>query len=632
MPSCADISNTASNAGATKPHRIAKKAKRSRKNTLRLRGSFDFECWEWVNPRACGLRWGSPGARKWEFVFDKASTKPKNVAINTLQLMAMQPDGVREWWGHNAGKYDSLFLLEAIQALKWKASAFIAGGRIIALKVNANGKRFTIHDSYAVVQSKLSKAAESFELKARKLLTDDDYSVDVRNWSETRIEEGCLADCECVLELLERVESLFEEYGGSLKTTFSSSALTVVASKTPLLDMRALTEVNMIARTAFHGGRVEVFKHTPQGRISEWDINSSYPHSMAKALPWKYLGERKTFNEDTQGTVDVTVETSSLVDMVPILPYLEPSCFGLVYPVGSWRARFAIPELIYAIRNGVRVRRIHSLQHFTSETPFASFVSEIYSRKQQAKGAAREFFKLVLNGCYGKFAQKPERETLTIFGSENEANTFAWKNADKVKFLNGNDSRFLTVTSHRWPKQTHYALASTITAYSRISLHERLSKATGLCYCDTDSIHATSYSGDDCNTSLGALKLERENFTAVYAAPKLYRVGEHYAAKGFPVSKETFEKLINGDVDEKGKPIAGKVSVERMQLAKAQARSNTKEVVRKIDTKSWAGLSTKRKPLYDNEGNTVPWSITELEKGAHLKAASPLAKWLRKTL
>lgn len=599
-----------------------------------VRGAFDFETWEWVNPRCAGFVWGNEANRQKKIFIDYESKAPESVTRSALLFMASKPDNVTTWFGHNAGKFDSLFLLQGVHALGWRAKCHIAGGRIISLEINGPRGKFKIHDSYAIVQSNLKKAAQDFQLKSSKLLGEEDYSLDVREWTIDRLTEGCLTDCEIVLQLLEVVEKLFEDHGGKLKTTFSSSALSVVKANSKLAfqdftTSKELINVNSAARKSFNGGRVEVFRHSPQYLLREWDINSSYPASMAMKLPWEFIkatsgraASEWYENDEFCGTVEATVSVQD--DYLPVLPYRDEDNSGIFFPTGEWRGHFDSDELRYAEQNGATILSVHNMWVYSRESPFTQFINEFYEHKSKAKGAAREFYKLCLNGCYGKFAQKPENEEIVILESEDIAHDLAsnplYKN--RIRFINSADSRFVAIDTIKWPKHTHYALASAITAQSRIALHKYLRKAKRIAYCDTDSVHAEK--DETClasfeNNSLGGLKIELDNYYGLFAAAKIYGLfptqgKPHFASKGFPVNEETWRKVVSGEV----------IKTERMQLAKKQMRRNNR-VERPTTERSWHGISAKRRPIGGPDGDTLPWKVEELRLGAHLKARSPVA-------
>lgn len=595
------------------------------------RGAFDFEAWKWVNPRCCGLLWGAPGERNWRFVVDEKSKWPLSVAPRVLRTMLAIAEcgGPWEWWAHNGGKYDDCFLLEACIRMGWAVEGHVAAGRLITMTITPpDSKRsLKLYDSMAMLPSKLKDVAKDFQLKSSKLLGEDDYSVDVRRWSLERLELGCRADCEVVLEALERVESMLEEWGGGLRATFSAAALSVVEAKTPdLPSMLAHRVQNSVARSAYCGGRVEVFHHRPEGWLTEWDVNSSYPWSMTQKLPYRLKGstfdkrhiEATLKGERFSGVVLARVKVPDTE--IPPLPFIHPEG-GVYFPTGEWEAWFSAPELAYARELGVHVEPLEAIR-FTAEEPFGAFVGELYSLKRTATGALKSFAKFMLNGCYGKFGQRPERENLRIFASEEEAFAWALSRPDgTTRPLSAHDERFWSEAVEKWAKRTHYALAAAVTAHSRILLHRALVKAKGLAYCDTDSVHA---SGGDFETGpeLGQLKVEIKRMRAKFYAPKLYELhpeeGEpHYACKGFPVTEKDFRAVVKSWKRDEEPP----VKQERMRLVRTQLRHGGGLSWDTIE-KRWGGFSKKRCPSKD--GSTRPWTVRELLDGVHLQAASPV--------
>lgn len=600
----------------------------------RPRGAFDFETYDWVNPLCYALRWGPYGERETHFYRMQDKGNPAEVAVNCLNVMRIiaESGGPVEWWAHNGGKFDTLFLLAAAQRMGWIVSANVTGGgRIVTATFRASNSKTTLHmrDSYAVVQSTLKNAVKDFQCEAAKTFTDDDYSRDMRTLPLTELERGCVQDCECVLQLLDKVETLAEQWGGALKSTFSSIALGIVKSEVDLPSHEDNQAVNAWCRKAYLGGRVEVFRHSPQEWLTEYDCNSSYPASLAESLPWDYSRTedrphalRAHMSDGDESIIEATVTVSR--EHLPVLPYRPLETGGVYFPWGTWKGRFAKTELLYAVECGsARIDKLHSAAIYKSETKLADFVNRLYQTKQGAVGAVRMFAKLSLNGCYGKFGQKPERERIQLMDSEFEAYALAFER--KTKRIDPNNPLALTVFEERWPKQTHYALASYITANARIRLHRALNASTGIAYCDTDSVHAAQFPYRLEGSGLGEWKQEIKRLKGEYYAPKIYRLKDEngkvtLAAKGFhirPKNDSAEEKArVNGLFDA---IIAGDgIAQHTIRGARGQLRNGN--IPESLDLlKSWHGVSSKRKFLGGIDGQTSPWSVSELEAGLHLK-------------
>lgn len=619
-------------------------------------GSLDFEADDWVKPVACGFAWeDGPEALDENFVSGAAT-----VAETLRFLAAMAGEGVT-WYAHNMGKYDGLFLVDAMLDAGWQLKLTLAGGsRFIALAATPPGGEVAVQvrDSLALVPAALKSAAIDFELPGAKLFTADDYSTNPSTWAPERLREGCLQDARLVVHLVRKVRSLLEEWGGELKTTFSSSALSVVradleASGKTLPDFFVSTRqfpkgrqrANDYAREAYYGARVEVYRHSPVYELSEWDVNSSYPWSMTQALPWAPAYQCQgdaAYQAGHEGIFEATVRVPECE--LPPLPWRlrcarceanSDECphyrdTTMWFPTGTWRGRYPGCELRYAEECGVRVQ-VHGGVIYTRERPFADFVERVYREKAVAKGARRQFCKLLLNGAYGKFGERPERTDLRVFPTRGDMLAYAWEHA-----LTPVGERCGTTERFEYPRHTNYALAAYVTAYSRILLHRALSAADRPAYCDTDSVHAArgSLPQEFVGEGLGQLKLELESCRGEYYAPKIYRIVDaagkrHYATKGFSIKcdacragkapctcDDNFRAVISGE---------GLLKT-RIQQLKTQLKRG-KGVQALQERKRWKGKSTKR--CADAAGNTRPWAVAELRRLAYRSATSPLAPQLR---
>ena len=580
-----------------------------------------------MNPRACGLMWGTE--RKWEFIVDRHSQHPERVGVEAIERMyaIAEEDGCWDWWAHNGGRYDVCLILDAVVRAGWQASGHVAGSRVVVMHLKPpDAKRaIRLYDSQALVPSSLKDAAKDFHLSSEKFFTQEDYAVDVRKWPVKRMEQGCKVDCELVLQLVGAMEAEILEQGGVLKATIASVAMATMRARINLPDSGDWPSVNTIAREAYHGGRVEVFHHTPKGVLTEYDVNSSYPWAMTQRLPWRNPvdvegADTKRLLETGEGVLRCEVFVPSATHL-PTLPVVRD---GIFFPTGRIRGWWHAHELRYAMTQGCRVEKTYGGIRFDAGSPFKEFVADLYEGKRTATGAKRTTFKLILNSAYGKFGQAPERENLRVFPTDEDALAYVFNAKDGTcKMISSLSSKFVAVSVNRWAKHAHYALAGAITAHSRILLHKYLVKAKGLAYCDTDSVHCDESTHFSTGDGLGQMKIEIERMRAEYWAPKLYRLepmtGTHagqliHASKGFehdnrdPVRDAAlFRAAVRGELSAR----------QSMTLVKTQMVLGGK-ASRRTSARAWSGRSMKRRPLVD--GSTVPWTIEEVEAKKHLTA------------
>lgn len=623
-----------------------------------MRGIADFETYNWTKPLCCGLLVGD----NFTFLHEKPkhTSNPYVASKGSLvyrvlhnMAVATKEHGVTEWWAHNGGAFDWLLLLHEATERKWPVMGIPANGRLIVTEISVPlGKGeviITLKDSYAVIQASLKRATQDFGLGIHKQFGEAEYSGDMRDLPLQRLRDGNYFDCLCLQRLLNTADELFTSHGGKLKSTFSSSALSVLKAKLKQSGRKMpsippeLVHINEMARNAFYGGRVEVFSHAPQAPVTEYDVLSSYPKAMMQDMPWQYMGETTDENayREYEGFSHAYVEVPPM--QIPPLPFRDVKG-GLFFPTGAWRGWYAHNELRYARALGCTVRPLQTYLFTNEVAPFAEFVTEFYKSKMVAVGAKREFDKLCLNGSFGKFAQKPEKESLHVFpselaGIEFERRVYAGKEGDAFETREIGSKRVQAVKSLAWPAHTHYPIASYITADARIRLHKLLVASDSPAYCDTDSVHAIGQShqrlDDMCGTWCGDLERKGQYIKAEYYAPKLYGLylGEtrkgckgsndkhpcangphwHYKSKGFSIDSVSFDRIINGEA----------IAQERIRKAKSQLRSGD-EMTRERILKLWRGKSMKRKAYSLTQ--TRPWSVQEILRREPFEQTSPLYK------
>ena len=645
-----------------------------RKAKEQARAIYDFETYDWNPPEGeqqqeihalcCGIL--LPNEEE-IFIHDSSQKEPEALVDEVLTTMKrlIEEGRCTEFWAHNGARFDMLFLMEAAVERGWQVEAALAGVGVMGGTLfpdGSEGIRIPLCDSTKVLQSTLKDIAKNFGTAHQKSF--EDYSIDMRTLPLAELKAGCLNDCHVLKEALDTVEGLFQEHGGRLRKTFSSSILTVMQrslrdqgiklpkhkSDTPYGN------ANAEIMKYFMGARVEVLHHMPHVLQKKYDVASSYPWSMTQRLPIKYEGEvlneaaRKAFEDPEQeGIFFATVDVPKM--WLPPLPYrLEGG--GIFFPVGRWHSAFPAAELRYARLLGVQVH-VKRAFLFGAGFPLRKFVTDFYPIKQHGKGAKRQFGKLCLNGGFGKWGEKPLRERLIVARDEVEAMDIS-EELEGIRFIDeDSDRRYMAREYVRWAPHAHFALASYITAYSRILIHERMVEAKGLSYVDTDGIHCEDWQGE-VGEELGQFKLELENFRCINAAPKIYayfdpvtgvvlsdKEGKLYVAcKGFPkadgnVWKQIVESAgtrylaeLNGVSKADAAAMAAADGVEHVapRLLRSMLRTllegRSEGVVRERRVKTWSGRSMKRRPFPD--GTTEPWHVRDLKAGRHLKAISPV--------
>ena len=315
-----------------------------------------------------------------------------------------------------------------------------------------------------------------------------------------------------------------------------------------------------LSRRALFGGRVELFKRVNEvervfagekavAGVAWTDVNSLYPHVMRNKFPGQLEdcgGELATY-----GIADVTIKLPKTD--VGCLPYRTKEG-EILYGYGTVRGVWAICEINAAIERGSKIVAVHECQGSNDGFYcYSEFVSVHYERRKNSSDEAeRQFLKLLMNNLFGRLA------------ASGMIGRTVWQ--DDARQIEGVyfGKKVLAEYSMPLSEETNWSHAAYVTAYGRMELL-RYMEAVGtdrMIYCDTDSCIFDCADGKlpfVCSNELGEMKLERccsvcgnkyphddpcngsigLDFWggAEVFAPKMYRVGTDYKAKGVPKRK-----------------------------------------------------------------------------------------------
>lgn len=310
---------------------------------------------------------------------------------------------------------------------------------------------------------------------------------------------------------------------------------------------------NALSRAAYYGGRVELFKvcndatwalndpekvyavfnknapsdllKFPRRATVCWtDINSLYPSVMLQEFPGEMEDFGTTLPPFGVARVRVRVPKTDLC----VLPWRSDDG-EIFYPWGRFEGSWTIAELMAAKKRGAVIEKV--FEAFGSEEsfkPYNVFVEKLYAaRLASTSDAEKLFFKLLMNNLYGRL------------GNGGTIGRTVWQ-TEKNK-LAGVPFGNKVLVQYQMPlgDETNWCHAAHVTAYGRLALLEFIEKVgvANMIYCDTDSCIF------DCpdkkipfpvGSALGQMKLEGWEKACVTFAPKMYRAGDRFKAKGVP--------------------------------------------------------------------------------------------------
>lgn len=473
----------------------------------------------------------------------------------------MKPRYKGAWlYAHNGTGYDFQFLLRWMACVGVPWTGYCTGSRIF---IRAADRHFM--DSACVLRGSLDKMAKTLGVRSKKQAVPVDFyeRIEAYDWV-SYLEDDCRALYQC----LETLRGAFGRLGGTLRPTLASSALALWRYK--YLDTEIQTPdpwdpLVAAQRSAYVGGRCEKILGRLENGVS-YDINSSYPASMIEApVPCELLGTGNGETKEILSICDATIDIPH-DDLFPVV--CQKSRDGRLWWVtGKRRGWYTGIELarcreLYGSSSVV----MHAHQIFRGRNLFDGFVHDLYSVKKRAgSGGLYLASKFAMNGLYGKYGQRREREKIV-----SGVKYVDWPLSHPLEAIQlerygiSARKRVIDAENHLYSiptidmHSTHImpVLAATITARSRIRMEKAL-RAAGqrACYGDTDSVYVSGDSpvtGMDIGRDLGQWSMENAIIEAEFAAPKVYwyrtEKGTSARAKGLRKRDvETVRRFIAGE-------------------------------------------------------------------------------------
>jgi hypothetical protein len=507
------------------------------------------------------------------------------------------------FYAHNGGRFDVNLLFRDIifkEGSKWHpvpSKAVELNGAWINIELESDDKtsRIFLRDSYKLLTGSLKSLTTSFKVAHAKkeisgigtadLVTEED----LRDPSKLRaIREYHKDDCIGLLEVLEIFgDKMWNEIGVDITDcpTLASCAKKGFRSsyydhtKTPIYNMPR--SMDAVLRQGYKGGRCEAgFIGTYEGELNMYDFTSLYPAMATKPLPYGIPTEIKNVNINNILSMScgfaVCMVTGTKEMLKGARPLHSSDMDGrnvFQYHKTPVEMVLFFPEIHRGYAMGYRYE-IKQAWFFKSKPFMKDYMNKLFSFKSNADEdpVTRFIFKLLINSSYGIWGFNQFDRDNIVIGDSRSKNWMKYLLDGKLCNSNTEgDYRFMRVLKdNKCP--ANVAIASAITAYARIRLHELCvdieSLGHKILYMDTDSVltncrledtHLKSKYMDleingvivnSLGTHLGGLKNESpdDKFDkAVIAGLKMYALYkgdcQKVSFKGLKKSQETTETI-----------------------------------------------------------------------------------------
>lgn len=450
-------------------------------------------------------------------------------------------------WGHNAGRYDTLWFAMHARRRKLAARVWSTSARVTLMQIG----ELYVSDSAALAPMKLEDFAllggsykSNVELSCRCGRDCGGYCRIRRGMPRVELAKVLRyleQDLVALAAALDGLQDFADENDLDLCNTVGASSWRTALRRSSAIPEETTLPPNLykLARNGYYGGRVQVFRPRAE-RGYRYDVNSAYPAALTVTpLPvgpaFEVAGVRaQAAFENGYPGIFTTAVSVPLGDWIPPLPYRTPE--RVCYPVGDFVGTWTALELRHALSQGTTVRQWGRAVYWREQAlilePFAAYVWSLRDRAGK-KSPHGKWCKWFANSLTGKLAQSPETETCLV-GEVCPSPQF--------RPMGKPGSGVWVRDVWRIPPNGFVQWAAYLTAHARVELHKMLVYGRFKCedaiYCDTDSCFSMGPRWRwDIGDGLGQWAEEGTLDGWEALAPKTYRYrdgagDEHIAAKG----------------------------------------------------------------------------------------------------
>ncbi len=427
--------------------------------------------------------------------------------------------------------------------LDWEITGFYSQSKTAIFRWRDGNRKIFAVDNHNLFPGSLEKWGDVIGLPKGK--------VDFKRVSRAKLLEYCKNDVEIMRRLwMSWLEFLDKHDLGKFGNTIASTAFT--AYRYRFMDERIIIHDDPLAghleRAAYHGGRVECLY---QGKVSESnyhyvDVNSMYGFIMSQELFPAFL-----WNSQATSSLKILAKRLDKYAVIARVQVQVTSNYFplridgvLTYPLGKFWTTLSTPELKLAQASGwiKAVSHVAWYHQFPLFKSYADYMLEV-RRKYQKSGQDdwAKITKLLINGLYGKFAQKGYQQS--------QVGTADPEKAERLPVLDvdtNERSQYVTFGGkvfHESRQGESYnsfpAITAHVTAYARLylnGLRERVPQGH-IYYMDTDALIVDdegleSLAGFFDDQTPGMLRIEHSSPWLVINAPKDYSMLDRVRHKG----------------------------------------------------------------------------------------------------
>lgn len=225
-------------------------------------------------------------------------------------------------------------------------------------------------------------------------------------WRWNRVKAYCCRDAALAQRLMERLDASCVAAGVPFDSPLSPATLAAGYWRSAL-RLRPPTWAQRLFQRTYYGARIEVYRRGAIGRTFAYDINSAYPAVLAGAIDprtCRLVRSGRVSPDAAYGAyhVEMLIPPNESFPPVPVR-----TDGGLIYPVGLISGWYDKPTVECCREARYAVKILDAWEYMPGERAALLFpeVAAMYLERK-SRPEVDLAFKLILNGLYGKTAQR----------------------------------------------------------------------------------------------------------------------------------------------------------------------------------------------------------------------------------
>lgn len=442
----------------------------------------------------------------------------------------------------------------------------------------------------------------SLDKASKKYLNKKKGEVDVKNLDEKSIYSDkiinyCINDAVLCLELFNYFQISLPKSVVDCRP-FSSASYSQDYFKKEIKNSLPSRKVNDIFHKAYRGGRFEVLKRGYFKNVFLYDINSAYPDELCKLKEFsentKLKCIPKYFKEADYSVYKLKVS----IKREYLSPLVYPIGIRLIYPVGEyeiWVTKSEFEELEkYEVQKILFGLHIFIDEGCQKSFPFKKKMDWLYSMKKKSDN--KEAYKVILNGLYGKLAQR-----ILKYVTEKQFNSFKGTEELIDSYVDWEGNKYVQFEDMR---KSNFIYASEITAQCRMKMYRTaMEKPEKIIVIATDSIISEEELDVPLSDKMGDWHYEKwDELYLIGCGVYFYRKGEKWFSKnrGYKIEgdrvKERIDKILRSSQEKVGYTVSSKLTIRQARIRHTEWLANI------IGTEEkYVYINMDRKRIWDRE-------------------------------